>query len=103
MDLLRQYIISLVKPESQQKSHVKKLLLVTVTHNFPLARLHMCVGVCVVSIFDERVNEWVKKWGNRIRPMIIDRSAGMGSNGVTVTKFLQFLMTLELYLELILS
>ena len=24
----------------------------------------------------------------------------MGSNGVTVTKFLQFLMTLELYLEL---
>ena len=26
--------------------------------------------------------------------------AGMGSNGVTVTKFLQFLMTFELYLEL---
>ena len=25
---------------------------------------------------------------------------GMGSNGVTVTKFLQFLITLELYLEL---
>ena len=26
--------------------------------------------------------------------------AGMGSNGVTVTKFLQLLMILELYLEL---
>ena len=28
------------------------------------------------------------------------RFSGLGSNGVTVTKFLKFLMILELYLEL---